>query len=171
MAQLWSYYTTPIIQQSAVFVTIVALMLLGTVNYQLIHLSTFVPLFSLMAVFYWGIHFSDALSKWTVLILGLIQDMLYGTPIGTTSFLLLILYAILQSQRRYLQRESFPIVWLLFLLTAIVYACLEWVVYSLYWWDILPMLELSVKTALSILLYPLIHMCFYRLHMMFLKMV
>ena len=65
--------------------------------------SHIAPALVLMSVYYWAIYRPDLLPLPAVFALGLIQDVLAGTPIGINAFTLLVAYGLVVSQRRFIR--------------------------------------------------------------------
>lgn len=91
-----------------------------------------VPLLSLMAVYHWTVFRPELLPAFAVFVIGLLQDILSGTPIGIHALVFLIVYGLVLSQRRFLAGKSFAVVWLGFSLVASGAALLSWILVSAY---------------------------------------
>lgn len=77
-----------------------------------------VPDFVLMGVFYWTVHRPDLMRTWTVFVVGLLCDVLSGTPLGVTALVLVLVHAIIIAQHKVFRGKSFVIVWWAFALVA-----------------------------------------------------
>ena len=91
-----------------------------------------VPLLSLMAIYHWAVFRPELLPAFAVFVIGLLQDILSGTPIGVHALVFLIVYGLVLSQRRFLAGKSFAVVWLGFSLVASGAAVLSWILVSAY---------------------------------------
>lgn len=146
--------------------TLVALALVTvvTVNFPWPGVPFFPPLFLAMTVFYWAAYWPKLMPPWLVFLLGLFQDMLYGTLPGMTSCLLLLLWWGTASQRRYVVREPFPVVWLIFTVILALYTSLTWVIHLIYFrysgWSE----TLYVQYLLTVAFYPCLHALFNAIH-------
>jgi rod shape-determining protein MreD len=69
------------------------------------------PAFTLMAVYHWTIYRPNLLPPAVLFLLGLAQDLLAGSPPGTTSLILLLARVSLLPHRRHFVDPSFPFVW------------------------------------------------------------
>lgn len=132
------------------------LVFLSTLPWRLPNFATVAPAFSLMAIYYWGIYRPDRLPYVAGFLLGLLQDLLTGTPIGMTALVLLLVQGVVVSQRRFLLNQPFVVVWAAFFLVAPGAALLNWGIGSLMRDAIVPALPLVVQTVLTILLYPVL---------------
>ncbi len=90
------------------------------------------PLLSLMAVYHWTVFRPALMPALAVFAIGLLQDILSGTPIGVHALVFLIVQGLVLSQRRFLVGKSFAVVWLGFSLVATGAALLSWVLVSAY---------------------------------------
>ncbi len=91
-----------------------------------------VPLLSLMAIYHWAVFRPELLPAFAVFVIGLLQDILSGTPVGVHALVFLIVYGLILSQRRFLAGKSFAVVWLGFSLVASGAAVLSWILVSAY---------------------------------------
>lgn len=113
------------------FALALLLVMAGMVPLRLPDLSPIVPLFGLIAVYYWSIYRPDLLPGWAVFLLGLVQDLLSGGPVGVYALVFLLLSAAVGSQRRFLATGSFTVVWAIFLPVAATAFFLMWLLYCL----------------------------------------
>lgn len=80
--------------------------------------SVIAPDVVLMAVFYWTVHRPDLLRSWGAFVVGLLEDILTGTPLGVTSLVLLLVHWTIIAQHRVLRGLSFALLWAAFAVTA-----------------------------------------------------
>jgi len=116
------------------FLTTVALLLLSLIPLRLPGYASIVPMLTLTAVYYWGLHRSDLLPAMAVFFIGILQDLLSGAPIGLNTGILLFVYGVVISQRRYLLHEAFFISWISFMAVAASASLLQWAILSLLDW-------------------------------------
>jgi len=69
------------------------------------------PVLALISVYHWAIYRPNLLPIFAVFILGLLQDLLLGTPVGLYVLVFLTVYGIVLSQRRFFVGKSFTIYW------------------------------------------------------------
>ena len=72
----------------------------------------------LMAVFYWTVHRPDLLRSWGAFVVGLLDDILTGTPLGVSSLVLLLVHWTIIAQHRAFRGMSFALLWFSFALIA-----------------------------------------------------
>jgi len=112
---------------------------------------------ALISVFFWCCYAPGLLPNWFIFLLGLVQDSLQHIPIGLSSLLYLLLAQLIIGQRRFLVRESFLGVWLVFILiSGAVFLC-YWGSVSLMKDAMLPPSLFIFPWLLTSLLYPAIH--------------
>lgn len=134
--------------------SLILVVLLSAVPTRLPMLDLVAPSLSLIAVYYWTIYRPDLLNGLFILLLGLLQDLLIGTPPGVSSFVLLLAYLMVISQRRFFHGKSFSVVWWGFMLVALCGAAVTWianVILAMAWID---PTGPSISMLLTILLYP-----------------
>jgi rod shape-determining protein MreD len=81
----------------------------------------------LPAVFFWSVHRPTAMPSPMVFALGLLQDLLGFAPLGAGVLTLLAVHGAAVRWRRPIARQSFPVVWILYCVTAGAAAALGWV--------------------------------------------
>ncbi len=108
------------------FVLALLFMIAAVVPLQVPGLSPIAPSWGLMAVFYWIFHRPDLLPPWTIFLLGLIQDLLSGGPLGVNAFVLLVVYAGIGPLRRFMTGAANRMIWASFLLIAAGAFSLSW---------------------------------------------
>jgi rod shape-determining protein MreD len=80
----------------------------------------------LPAVFFWSVHHPAAMPSPVVFALGLLQDLLGLAPLGAGILTLLAVHGAAVRWRRPIARQGFPVVWILFCVTAGAAVALGW---------------------------------------------
>ena len=80
--------------------------------------------------------------------------MLTGAPIGITSFVLLLTYLVVVSQRRFFHGKSFGVVWWGFMLVAFGCAVVTWIIHVLLAGQFIDPSGAAFGLLLTIMLYP-----------------
>jgi rod shape-determining protein MreD len=132
----------------------VAAVLLNVVPLRLPDYAPLAPGFVLMAVFYWTVHRPDLMRPWTVFLVGVLDDVLSGTPLGVNSLVLLFVHWTIMAQHRVFRGKSFMLVWLGFALIAFGAKLLLAVIAFVIGYGLLDPLVLLVQFILTIALYP-----------------
>lgn len=118
--------------------------------------ASLVPMLALAAVFFWGVHDPRLLPPVVVFAIGLIQDSLSGAPMGTGTVVLLVVYGVTVSQRRYFHNRSFIQVWVGFMVMALAAALLGWLLTVAVDGAFAPPRALLFQSVLTIAVYPLV---------------
>ncbi len=108
-----------------VFITIL-LIIAGMVPLNLPMASAIGPALPLVAVYYWTVHKPHLMPLWTVFLIGLLQDLLSGGPIGVSIIMLLTVHAVITRQRRFFTSAAFTLIWSIFMLVAAGALTLGW---------------------------------------------
>lgn len=126
------------------------------------HIPT--PIFPLILIFFWTIYDPDFLPTFATFLIGMLQDMLLGGPIGVwASIYLIVQYAIL-SQRDYFLRRDQHVVWLGFALSAAMAGLLLWLSMSLFSGAWLPPLPVVWQMLVTVAFYPVLAVIFSKVH-------
>jgi rod shape-determining protein MreD len=141
-----------------------ALVVLSQVPMQLPAAMPIAPAFAVISVYFWGLHQPDVLPAPVVFAVGLFQDILSGLPIGLNAFLLLVLYGLVVSQRRYFFGKSFGVLWWGFAMVAIVMGFMEWSVMSILSGRVLAVMPVAVEQLTTAALYPVVAYVFVLTH-------
>ena len=107
-----------------------ALVVLSVVPTHLPGFARIAPMLGLMAIYHWAIYRPDLMPAYAVFLLGLLQDILSGTPIGVNVVVFLTVYGVVLTQRRFFVGKSFVIGWLGFALVAAGAAVEGWILVS-----------------------------------------
>ena len=95
-------------------------------------LAVVTPAFMLMAVYHWTIYRPDLLPPSAIFAIGVLLDLLSGTPyVGISALTLLIARTVLLANRRHFVNRTFPILWGGFLALAAGTFTFQWAVISL----------------------------------------
>ena len=123
---------------------------------------------TLMAVYHWAIYRPNLLPLTAVFVLGLLQDILSGAPLGVFVLVFLTAYGVVLSQRRFLAGKSFLIYWLGFAVIAFGAAVESWVLASIWNFAILDFRSIFYQFLISLGLFPIVAWMFLRWQQAFL---
>ncbi|HWD58931.1 MAG TPA: rod shape-determining protein MreD [Stellaceae bacterium] len=113
------------------------------------------PVFTLMAAYHWTIYRPDLLPPWALFAIGLVEDLLAGSPMGVNALLLLLTRIAVLGQRRYFVNRTFPFVWTGFtLLTAVAMLGL-WCLHCILDLSLLDFRNAMIRAALTIAMFPM----------------
>ena len=135
--------------------TTLACVLLSMVPFGLSTTVLAPPSFGLIAIFLWTMIRPDLLPTGVVFMLGLVQDLLWGGPIGLWAFVFLLAYALTLSQRTFLIGRGFGFTWAGFGLVAIIAGTASWIFAMIIHGQFLMPYPAIVQAVLSAAVYPL----------------
>lgn len=122
------------------------------------------PLLPLVIVFFWSIYGPAYLPSGSVFVIGLIQDLLTGGPLGLWPAVYLLAQFIVLSQRSYFLGREQKVVWIGFAFVAAGAGLMLWLVMSLMSGALLPLRDLAFQLATTVAVYPLFGAGFAHLH-------
>jgi rod shape-determining protein MreD len=153
----------------APFALTVLLIVFGMVPLGVPNFAPIMPALGLIAVFFWLVYRPDLMPAWAVFLIGLIQDLLGGGALGVGVFVLLVVYATLAGQRRYIAQASFFLVWLAFLPVAAGAFVLTWLFNSLIVDAVLAPGPAASQYLSTVVFYPVIAWLFLQAQRAFLR--
>jgi rod shape-determining protein MreD len=153
----------------APFAVTVILVLIGMVPLYLPGWQRIVPSLALMSVYYWSIHRPDLLPPGAAFVIGLLQDLLGGTPVGLTALVFLLCHWMLVHQRGFFLAGSFLMLWSGFTVVVFGAALLQWLICSLLAGELLIINAALFQALLTLALFPLCGWLFIRVHRAFLN--
>ncbi len=118
--------------------------------------SSIVPMLALASVFFWAVHHPRLLPPVVVFVIGLAQDTLSGAPMGSGAVVLLAVYGLAVSQRRFFHNRSFIQVWVGFMVVALAAAALGWLLTVINVGLFSPSRAALFQYMITIALYPLV---------------
>jgi rod shape-determining protein MreD len=137
------------------FLMTLLFVLISVVPLNLPGFAVVTPSFTLMAVFHWSVYRPDLMPLSAVFAIGLLVDLLNGTPyIGLSSLALLICRTAVLSQRRFFVNRTFPVLWLGFLAVTAGNFAFLWAVVSLLHGGMLGLRPFVFQAVLTVACYP-----------------
>lgn len=136
------------------------------------HVPDFVrigPMLPLISVYYWAVYRPDLLGHGTVFALGLLDDVIAGTPLGAGSLSLLLVHELVVAQHRFFRRRSFTVVWSSFIAVAAGAAFIKWLGVSAIQGAMVSGGASFFSYLMTVALYPLVSWMLVRLHITFLR--
>lgn len=122
------------------------------------------PIIPLVIVFFWSIYGPNYLPALSVFLIGLLQDLLTGGPLGLWAGVYLVAQFVVMSQRSYFMGREQKVVWLGFALVAVGASVILWLVMSLMSGVLLPAGALLSQMLATVMIYPLFGVVFGELH-------
>ena len=123
-------------------------------------LSDLVPLFDLMAVFYFAV-FRNVFAVWFIFLMGIWNDALNGNPLGTTALCYIVLtkfFALLN--HKLMIRENFKQIWQQFISFCFCFLLMKWLILSVFNGEFYSITTVLVQLVLSSALYVVVHKFF-----------
>jgi rod shape-determining protein MreD len=115
-------------------------------------------------VYFWSLFRPASVPPPLVFALGVLADLLGQAPLGVSLLALLILHGLALRWRRFLARQSFLLVWLVFACLGCGAAALQYVLTAVLTFRLLPAGPAFFQAALSAGLYPLLAIPLARAH-------
>jgi rod shape-determining protein MreD len=159
---LWARQLTP-------FGLTIVLVILSVVPLHVPGFARIAPLLALMAVYHWLVFYPSLLPAYAVFAIGLLQDCLAGTALGVNAIVLLATYGIVLSQRRFLVKKSFFVVWFGFAIVAALAMSVSWALVSAFSVTLIDAEALIFQYLLTLGVYPVMCWFFQRWQQAFLN--
>lgn len=138
------------------FFSILFLILIMVLPYKFTVIDDIMPFLTLIGVYYWSVFKPELLPVSVVFVLGLLQDILLGSPLGLMSLLLVVVQQFIFFQgRRFLERD-FLFNWFVFVMLVIGFGFLSWAITSVYFRVFLDYWGVLGQILLTIAFYPII---------------
>jgi len=112
------------------------------------------PALSFISIYYWTVHRPDLLPPVAVFFIGLLLDVVTGTLMGANALVLLLIWGLIVSQRRFLLEWAAHIVWAAFIFNVVLWGGLLWALQSAFSGVALGVGPLAGQLLLTVLLYP-----------------
>ena len=136
------------------FLLTLALVIVNIVPLEIPGFARVVPLFPLMAVYYWAVYRADLLPAYAVFIIGLLQDIFSGAPVGVNTIVFLMVYGVVNWQHRFLFGKSFGIIWLGFAIVSSGAFAMTWMLFSLWNFSLVEPRAVFFQYMLTIGIFP-----------------
>lgn len=122
-----------------------------------------IPFLNVM-IYYWAAYRPTLLPSPVVFIMGLLADIMAGTPLGLTAVLLVLVHWAISDQRTFLSGQSFPMVWLVFIVVNGAVVLAQWLVIGLVSWGWSSVLSLSPQVIAAVVAFPLLFIILHLAH-------
>ena len=117
-------------------------------------LESAMPLLTLIACYYWTIYRPNLMPSIALFILGLLQDLVTGGPLGLMALVLLLVHWVVDAQRRVFLGKSFVVGWWGFGLIALGAEAVIWLLASIYYDQLLVVRPFAFQFMLTVAIYP-----------------
>ncbi len=140
------------------------MVLLSAVPWHIPGINSMMPAFALINIYYWGIFRPGALPYGFLFVLGLLQDVLVGTPLGISPFVNVSCAIMLAARRRIFGRMLFGAVWFGFAVWSCAALLMQWGIAGMYAGRVLPLGAYALQWGATCLVYPLLHRLLTRIY-------
>ncbi len=127
------------------------------------------PILALVSIYHWAIYRPNLLPLFSVFILGLLQDLLIGTPVGLYILVFLTVYGVVLSQRRFFAGKSFSVYWFGFAVVSLMASVESWLLASAWNLALLDFNAATFQYLLSLGVFPIVAWIFLRWQQAFLQ--
>lgn len=141
-----------------------ALVLVGAMPTHMPGFAEISPQLPLIGVYYWAIYRPDLLPASIAFAIGLMNDVLLGTPLGVSSLIFVLVQGMTVSQRRFFLGKPFIVAWCCYALVAAGSILLEWGLVSMLFDHVIPMSPVVFELLMSMAAYPILSWLFGRIH-------
>ena len=117
-----------------------------------------------MVVYYWAAFRATLLPPVAVFVLGLVADSLVSTPLGMNAVLLVLVHWAISDQRAFISAQSFPMVWLVFILVNSAVMLSQWLVTGLIAFDWVSILALTPQIVAGASTFPILFVILHLAH-------
>lgn len=150
----------PILNITALYLVTILLVIVNIANIKIPGFSNLLPLFDLMAVFYFSI-FKNIFSIWFVFLIGIWSDALNGDPLGLTSlcYILLGRLFLLVNSKMFI-RENFQQIWKQFIVFCFLFIVMKWSILMIFNGSPYSIINSAIQLLLSSAFYVLMHKFF-----------
>lgn len=139
---------------------VMALAVMVVLPTRLLLTGEWAPMLVLQGVFYWCVYLPESMPLLFLFMLGLLQDMLYKTPLGMSSLLYMGTSYLVYSHRSRVGKAAFIAVWLGFAVVAACVCVVEWSIMSLYYNHGYSFALPATRWLITVTTYPLLHLFF-----------
>lgn len=146
-----------VLQSVALHLIAILFVVMNVSSIKIVGISSVVPLFDLMIVFYFAV-LRNVFSVWFIFLMGIWHDALNGTDLGVTALcyiLLVKLFAVLNNKM--LIRENFQQLWQQFIGFCFLFLLMKWAILSLldgvlYSW-VTPVLQFILSSVVYVIMH------------------
>ncbi len=145
-----------VFQRLLPFMVSALLLLFSYVPFDFMFLNSIRPAMGMICVYFWLQHRPDLFNLGSVFCLGVLDDVVTSSPLGSNIFELLLMYVLVNNTSRFLNAKPFVVLWYGFALLALVTMLSRWLIVSVYYSQFLPLSMLAFSYMVTIAVYPLI---------------
>ncbi|MSP00311.1 MAG: rod shape-determining protein MreD [Acetobacteraceae bacterium] len=136
--------------------TSVLFMLLSLAPFGLWGQAALLPVVALTCVWFWSLFRPAAMVPPVVLLIGVLLDLVGFLPLGVGGLTMLATHGLAHRLRRFLSRQGFTVVWLIFMTVACGIAAMNWALVSLLTLTLVPPGPVLFQAGLAVAMYPVV---------------
>ena len=114
------------------------------------------PMYDLAAVYFWSIYRPDLMGYGAGFGLGLLEDLLTGTPLGAGTLVLLACQYVVFHQQKFFNAKPFGVMWAAFAVLAVGAGLLKWIVVGLVAGGFTRFGDMLTSVLITVAIYPII---------------
>ncbi len=132
------------------------LVFLCVLPYGIPGLSKVMPLLPVISIYFWSIYRPELTCLTCHFFIGLLQDILVGSPVGLSAATFIGIYAAVHYQRQFFHNKTFVVLWASFALLLVVVLSINFAIIALYNLSFFPLFPVCLQFLLTIALYPVL---------------
>lgn len=164
----WQRVDTTARHQLPVLLTLV-LLLVAVVPTHVPGLVRIGPMLSLISIYFWAVHRPDLMGYGTVFAVGLLEDLLGGTPLGAGALTLLLVQGLVVAQYKFFYGKAFVVTWWAFVVVAAGAVLVKWLCVSIIYGTVLDGEAAITAYLMTVAFYPPVAWFLARSQMAFLR--
>ena len=141
-------------RQTVPVVIMLLLALIGSMPLGAFHTFEIFPMLNIIVVFYWTVYRPDLVPPVILFLIGLIDDVVMGTPLGLMASVFVLLYGVTLTQRQFFIGKPFYVTWLGFSIISAFCICLIWVLVALFAGRLGVLITPFIKYTVTLLSFP-----------------
>ncbi|MBL6945757.1 MAG: rod shape-determining protein MreD [Rhodospirillales bacterium] len=145
------------------------LVVINVIPMQIPGFARVAPVLALISIHHWAIYRPDLMPTYAVFVIGFLQDLLSGVPLGVHVVVFLSVYGVVVWQRQFFVGKSFMITWLGFAFVSAGAAVQSWVLISVFHETLVDPRALVHQYVLTLGFFPILAWMFLRWQQAFLK--
>lgn len=145
------------VRQTLPFVTAVIAALLMATQTHVPRLNSMMPMLSLGVAFFWSVHRPQLFGIGAAFVVGLLQDLVTGVPLGLGTMILLLTRAAVAPQARLFLGKPFVMHWWGFILLSFAAAAVSWLVAAVVLGVLAPVGLVVMSALLGVVVFPLVY--------------
>lgn len=136
------------------FLSALLLLVVMVLPFKIAYFDNLMPFLTLIAVYYWSVFKPHLMPTSAVFVIGLLQDILSGGPLGMMALLLVLVRVFVLNQGRNFLERDFLFNWLVFVVLSLVFGLANWAVASYYLRDAQNFWNTLGQSILTIAIFP-----------------